>query len=71
MTNKTYQLETLTCPSCVLKIEGAVKKLAGVSKVQTLFNASKVKVDYDENLIDGDRIRKTIESIGFDVLDEK
>lgn len=71
MTNKVYQLETLTCPSCALKIEGAVKKLAGVSKVQTLFNASKVKVDYDENLIGEDSIRKAIESLGFDVLDKK
>lgn len=71
MKNKTYQLETLVCPSCVLKIEGAVKKITGVNKVEVLFNASKVKVEFDENLIDGSDIKKTIEKLGYDVLNEK
>lgn len=71
MKNKTYQLETLTCPSCVLKIEATVKKLKGVNEVQVLFNASKVKVDIDENIIDANEIRKTIEKLGFDILGEK
>ncbi len=26
MMTKTYKLETLTCPSCMAKIEGALKK---------------------------------------------
>jgi copper ion binding protein len=69
--NKTYQLETLTCPSCVLKIEGAVKKIKGVNEVQTLFNASKVKVTFDESIVDSNKIRTTIENLGYDVLGEK
>jgi copper chaperone len=71
MKNKTYQLETLTCPGCVLKIEGAVKSIKGVNEVQVLFNASKVKVNFDESLVDDNEIRKTIERVGFDVLGEK
>jgi len=45
----TIQLETLTCPSCIQKIEGAVKNLEGIEKesVKVLFNASKLKVDFD------------------------
>lgn len=69
--NKIYQLETLTCPNCVLKIEGAVKKIKGVNEVQTLFNASKVKVEFDESIVDASEIRNTIENLGFDVLGEK
>jgi copper chaperone CopZ len=71
MITKTYQLETLTCPSCAAKIEGAVKKVKGVSEVQVLFNASKVKVILEENSNDGAQVRKTIEGLGFDVLGEK
>ena len=50
MKQATIQLDTLTCPSCVLKIESAVKNLAGVDKdsLKVLFNASKVKVDFDQ-----------------------
>lgn len=68
---KTYQLPTLTCPSCALKIEAAVKKVKGVSEVQVLFNASKVKVNFDENINDGSEIRKTIQGLGFEILGEK
>lgn len=69
--NRTFQLETLTCPSCVLKIEGTVKKINGVIEVQVLFNASKVKVNFDEAVVSGSEIRKAIEKLGFDVLGEK
>lgn len=69
--NKTYQLETLTCPSCSHKIEGTVKKIKGVNEVEVLFNASKVKVNFDENIVNGNEIRNTIKKLGFDVLGEK
>lgn len=71
MNKKTYQLETLTCPTCAHKIETAVKKMPGVNDVQVLFNASKVKVNFDEDLGDGKEIRKTIEKLGYGVLGEK
>ncbi len=71
MTSKTYQLEILTCPSCTMKIEGAVKKMQGVEKVEVLFNSSKVKVSYDESIQDCDEIIRTIEKVGFDVLSVK
>ena len=32
MQKATIQLETLTCPSCVQKIDSAVKSLNGVEK---------------------------------------
>ncbi len=71
MTSKTYQLETLTCPTCVRKIETAVRRMDGVKKVDVAFNASRVKVDFDESLGDGKDIRKTIERLGFGILGEK
>lgn len=71
MTTKTFQLETLTCPTCVKKIEAAVKQMAGVNEVEVLFNASKVKVRFDESLDDGKEIKKTIERLGFGVLGDK
>ncbi|HWQ31195.1 MAG TPA: heavy-metal-associated domain-containing protein [Negativicutes bacterium] len=71
MLNKSYQLETLVCPSCAMKIEGAVKRIKGVKEVQVLFNASKVKVSFDESRGEAAEIRKTIEGLGFEVLGEK
>ncbi|MBU5677211.1 cation transporter [Alkaliphilus sp. MSJ-5] len=68
MITKTYQLETLTCPSCTMKIEASVKKMIGVEKVEVLFNSSRVKVSFDEAVQNSDEIKNTIEKVGFDVL---
>ena len=71
MTKKTYQLETLTCPSCVLKIEGALKKTEGIKESSVLFNSSKVKVEFDEDQVSSDTIKNSIERLGYSVLSEK
>ena len=69
MKKATIQLETLTCPSCALKIESAVKSLDGVEKesVSVLFNSSKVKLNYDEVKLSAEEIGKTITVLGYDV----
>ena len=42
MKTATIQLEALTCPSCVQKIENATKSVNGVEResVKVLFNSS-------------------------------
>ena len=69
MKKATIQLETLTCPSCALKIESAVKSLDGVEKesVSVLFNSSKVKLNFDEAKLPAEEIGKTITVLGYDV----
>ncbi|MDF2700778.1 MAG: heavy metal-binding protein [Haloplasmataceae bacterium] len=67
----TFQLETLTCPSCVTKIEKTIKKLNGINHVEVLFNASKVKVDFDEINITSADISKVIKRLGYEVLSQK
>jgi len=69
MKSATIQLETLTCPSCAQKIDGAVKGLDGVDKdtIEVLFNSSRVKVDFDEDKVTIDQIEDAIKKIGYDV----
>ncbi|NLY10254.1 MAG: heavy-metal-associated domain-containing protein [Firmicutes bacterium] len=71
MTTKTFQMETLTCPSCVAKIEGMLKRTKGVEESEVLFNASKVKVTFDESVISAETIQENIEKLGFEVLGVK
>lgn len=70
MKKATIQLEALTCPSCVQKIEGAVKSLDGVDKdsIEVMFNSSRVKVDFNEEVISIDDIVKEIDRVGYNVL---
>lgn len=65
----TIQLETLTCPSCLAKIEGAIKKLEGVEQdtVQVAFNSSRVRMNFDDNKISLGEIESAITKVGYEV----
>ena len=47
-----FQLEELTCPSCINKIESVLRKQKGVQHAKVLFNSSKVKVAYRDGETD-------------------
>lgn len=68
MTRVKFQLEPLTCPSCIKKIEGKVGKMDGVEEVKVLFNSSKVKVDYDEEQVAPEELKSIIEKLGYPVV---
>lgn len=69
MKKASIQLETLTCPSCALKIEKAMKSLNGVDKdsVNVTFMSSKVKLEFDDEKLKVDEIEKAITSLGYEV----
>ena len=70
MQNANIQLETLTCPSCLQKIDNAVKSLDGVDKdtVKVRFNASRVSLDFDETKVSIKEIENSISKLGYEVL---
>lgn len=69
MSKAVIQLETLSCPSCLAKIEAAVKNVSGVNvdTVKVMFNASKVKVEFDDTT-NIEMIEKAIEDMGYPVI---
>lgn len=73
MKSATIQLETLTCPSCMLKIEGALKAIDGIVQdtINVSFNSSKAKFDFDEDKASIDEIEAAITKVGYDVLKSK
>lgn len=73
MQKAIIQLETLSCPSCLQKIESAVKRLDGVEKdsVKVMFNSSKVKMDFHGDSVTIESIEKAIEDLGYPVIKSK
>ncbi|HHT62458.1 MAG TPA: metal-binding protein [Clostridia bacterium] len=69
MHKATIQLGTLTCPSCLQKIDNAVKSLEGVDKesVNVLFNSSKVKFNFDAEKLSIEKIENAIIALGYEV----
>lgn len=70
MKTATLQLETLSCPSCLAKIEATLKGIVGVQKdsVKVMFNASRAKVDFDSEQTSVDEMSTAIENLGYKVL---
>lgn len=73
MRSATIQLETIACPSCMKKIESALKGLDGIVKdsVKVSFNSSKAKLDFDEEKVSIEEIEAAINKLGYDVMDSK
>jgi copper chaperone len=69
MKSAVIQLDTLTCPSCVQKIENAAKSINGVDRdsVKVLFNSSKLKFDFDDGKLDVKDVEKAITALGYEV----
>ncbi|AJY76834.1 copper ion binding protein [Paenibacillus beijingensis] len=66
MKNITMQVEGMSCQHCVNSIEGALKEIGAIGKVDLKSNT--VDVSYDENLITMGQIKEAIEEQGYDVL---
>jgi len=71
MTKAVFQLEPLTCPSCIKKIESTLTKAAGVESVKVLFNSSKVKAEFDGIRVEAAQLEETIKKLGYEVLSAK
>jgi len=62
------QLEPLTCPSCIKKIETKLGKMKGVDDAKVMFNSSKVKATFDADKISRKDIEETIEKLGYAII---
>lgn len=73
MSKAVITLDPLACPSCLKKIESAVRELNGIdhNNVKGVFNASKIRVAFDENMLTVEDIEKAIENLGYPVIKSK
>ena len=65
---KSIQMEELVCPMCAQKIETALQKAPGVKSASVLYNASKAKVEFDEEIVSLDALKKIITDLGYVVI---
>lgn len=65
---KSIQMEELVCPMCAQKIETALQKVSGVKSASVLYNASKAKVEFDENETNLEALENVITGLGYVVI---
>jgi copper chaperone len=71
MNKAVFQLEPLTCPSCIKRIETILHKQEGIDTVQVYFNSSKVRAQFDSTQINAGKIEEIINGLGYFVLSAK
>lgn len=67
-TNMTLQVPEVHCDHCKTSLEGAVGSLEGVSRVEVSVPEASLGVSFDEDAVDLDTIKKTIEEQGYIVF---
>ncbi|HHW31594.1 MAG TPA: heavy metal transporter [Clostridiaceae bacterium] len=62
---KILQIEGMTCTSCEMRIENALKKLDGIEAIKAIFSSSNVYITYDANVIGLEQIIEKIEKLDY------
>ena len=71
LTTDIFCVDGLDCADCAGKVEKAVKRLAGVAEANLSFATGKMKIVYDDALLDASHITKIITELGYTVNYEK
>ncbi len=56
----------LSCPSCVVKIERALKGVNGVTAAKVHFNTGRIEVEHDPQQASADQLVKTVRAVGYE-----
>lgn len=62
---KKFDVSGMTCSSCVANVTKAVEKLDGVSGANVNLMTNSMKVNFDENIVNDEKIIGAVEKIGY------
>ena len=56
----------LSCPSCVAKIEKALKAVDGVQEAKVHFNTGRIEVEHNPEAVKADELVAAVRSVGYE-----
>lgn len=68
MATKTFNIEGMTCASCVQTVEKATKKLPGVQESNVNLATEKLNISFDENAVSAQDIQNAVNKAGYKAL---
>lgn len=68
---KTFPVLQMTCASCAVSAESIIKAQKGVINATINYASESVAVEYMQDIIQADDIRKAVQSAGYDLLIER
>ena len=70
MINRTYRITGMHCASCSARVEKVLSRLEGVESCQVNLATEKASLRLDENKVDSDTLRRTVEKAGFGLMED-
>ena len=64
-TEATLKIPALHCSNCANTVTNLVKDLGGVSEITVDHESKLVNLTYDESVVTLDRIRESLDEVGF------
>jgi copper chaperone CopZ len=65
MTRTVLRSDEFSCPSCVVKIEKALKALPGVDAAKVHFNTGRIEVEHDPAAAPLESLVSAVKSAGY------
>lgn len=67
LVSKVFRVKGMSCPSCEIKIENALRKIEGVKEVKASMSKSQVKVKCDSSLVTTETLIAVMQKLGYQV----
>lgn len=67
MKTEKFNIGGMTCAACQANVEKCVRKLDGTKEAEVSLISNQLKITYDENLLDENKIANAINEIGYTV----
>ncbi len=67
----TLPIEGMTCASCVLRVEKALKKIDGVQEAVVNLATEQAQVKIDPSKVDFKKLKEAVEKVGYSVIEPK
>ncbi len=58
--------QELSCPSCVAKIEKALKAVEGVEQAKVHFSTGRIEVEHAAETVSGEALEQAVRSVGYE-----
>lgn len=58
--------DELSCPSCISKIEKALRRLDGVTDATVHFSTGRIEIEHDPDRVDPERLREAVREVGYE-----
>ncbi len=72
MQNKTeLKIQGMHCATCAITIEKTLKNTSGVNKAVVNYANEKAYVEYDDNKVNLQELRKKVKNLGYDIIPEE